>query len=515
MYTRKKTRSSSSTGIDRNPAAKVSNTNSSSTRNPSLEQGYASKRSASLSGVTTDLRRTSLESKPSSTISTGVFKSAPPRPALGRPRDSRVRPKFDLRLNEPPPHSSMMEPDQPSPSASFKREATTPPFACETVPCKNPACHPGSSDFQAPVNDFFLQKSWIKGPSDPSGTVVSLSDRPSLCMSVHGSELAVGSSDHAIYTIDVGTCGLTRIMHGKSYGHTEWVTCLDHLPDGRIVSGGMDNKLCLWDKRGVRSRDLKGHTASVSGVKAGVFNQGSLAVSASYDRTLILWDLGGPSGREVAKLAGHKAPVMEFAGTPRGRLVSGCRDGTVILWDVDGRSPVLQCKNAHKGHVTALKAVEEEAGDVFLSGGQDGLLQVWDFRCRQPVHTACLHRSAKGVGALTCIAVAKNTTCGCPLVTTAGADRVLKVLDVRASFNAVFTLEDHRDFIYSLYMNGSLAWSGGGDGSLLVHDVERGKCLYGLGAIKNGAVRGISLAGDAQEKLVVTGDDGNVMLYSL
>ena len=40
-------------------------------------------------------------------------------------------------------------------------------------------------------------------------------------------------------------------MYGKKSGHTDWVSGVTHLADGRVASVGMDSKLCLWsaDKR--------------------------------------------------------------------------------------------------------------------------------------------------------------------------------------------------------------------------------------------------------------------------
>ena len=78
-----------------------------------------------------------------------------------------------------------------------------------------------------------------------------MSDRPLLCMSVNPStgEAAIGGSDHGVYTIDAYSGRMTRNLHTARYGHGEWVTCVAHVgPHGGIVSGGMDSKLCLWDR---------------------------------------------------------------------------------------------------------------------------------------------------------------------------------------------------------------------------------------------------------------------------
>ena len=60
--------------------------------------------------------------------------------------------------------------------------------------------------------------------------------------------------------------------------------------------------------RGVRCRDLLGHTASVSAVAA---VSPSRAVSASYDKSIRCWAVA--TGKEMAALHGHKAPVLHIA----------------------------------------------------------------------------------------------------------------------------------------------------------------------------------------------------------
>jgi hypothetical protein len=75
-------------------------------------------------------------------------------------------------------------------------------------------------------------------------------------------------------------------------GHSLWVHSVAFSPDGkRIVSGGGDNTLRLWDGETGKSigEPLKGHSSSVSSVA--VSADGKRIVSGSYDNTLRLWDV--------------------------------------------------------------------------------------------------------------------------------------------------------------------------------------------------------------------------------
>jgi hypothetical protein len=110
-------------------------------------------------------------------------------------------------------------------------------------------------------------------PSDESGRLIDLSDRPLLCISSNlRNEVIIGSSDHALYAIDVNhsTRGPIK-MYSKSAGHTDWITGVAHLPDGRVISSSMDGKLCLWDTNRRNCVDLFGHQGSITKV-----NQSSL-----------------------------------------------------------------------------------------------------------------------------------------------------------------------------------------------------------------------------------------------
>lgn len=174
--------------------------------------------------------------------------------------------------------------------------------------------------------------SWPSGPLEPAGRVGRISERNLLCMSVLGDVAVVGSADHGLSEVPLRGAGplrAKRTLYTKQYGHAEWVTDVAHLPDGRVLSAGMDAKLCLWETGAPRCRDLAGHTGSISRVL--VSADGSAAISAAYDKTVRVWSM--ETARECATLRAHRAPVMHLAWAG-GLLGSADRDGAIVGWDL-------------------------------------------------------------------------------------------------------------------------------------------------------------------------------------
>ena len=70
-------------------------------------------------------------------------------------------------------------------------------------------------------------------------------------MASYGDRVATGSADHGLREYNVATGKHIRELFGKKDGHTDWVAAVDYTSDGRVLSGGMDKKLCLWDAKSV------------------------------------------------------------------------------------------------------------------------------------------------------------------------------------------------------------------------------------------------------------------------
>ncbi|EFJ44249.1 hypothetical protein VOLCADRAFT_118805 [Volvox carteri f. nagariensis] len=296
-----------------------------------------------------------------------------------------------------------------------------------------------------------------------------------------------------------------------------WVTCVSYASQGRIVSGGMDSKLWVWPAVGNKGMVAEAHFGPISQVKYD--KSTDLVLSASYDKTIRLWELGARP-HEAGCLQGHEAPVLEMQVSADGRIVSGDRSGHVLLWDMSSGGVSWRMKNVHQGHVTSLAWFEEggggggggasapgEGGGCFVTGGQDGVVRVWDPRAKANVAKVQLHVNEQGHGAVGDIIAGGPAVSG--LVVTAGADGTCRVLDPRLGF-ALSATARLTNFPYSMTAAGGTAVVGCGDGSIHFIDVQSGRTLYALGA-NRAAVRCMEASYD---KLVCSGDDGKAIVYN-
>lgn len=89
-----------------------------------------------------------------------------------------------------------------------------------------------TNNAQLSPSDMFLNP-----PTDPAGQRVDVSDRLLICSSSNmRNEVVVGGSDHALYSINVNDPTSRPVtMYNKSNGHSDWVTTVTHLADGKVA----------------------------------------------------------------------------------------------------------------------------------------------------------------------------------------------------------------------------------------------------------------------------------------
>jgi WD40 repeat protein len=197
--------------------------------------------------------------------------------------------------------------------------------------------------------------------------------------------LASGSKDIRLW--DVTTGGETACLK-RLCGEPTTALCV--LPDGRLASasgsfGSQDNKISLWETKTsvlrnlfrvvmrrsipyVEHESLEGHSNRVTALC--LLPDGRLA-SGSWDKTIRLWDV--KTGIETARLEGHSYGITALCSLTDGRLASGSSDHTIRLWDVKTGVETARLKGDHA--LTALCLLRDGR---LVSGYWDRTIRVWD-----------------------------------------------------------------------------------------------------------------------------------------
>jgi hypothetical protein len=156
-------------------------------------------------------------------------------------------------------------------------------------------------------------------------------------------------------------------------GHNIWVNSASSLPDGRVVTGGFDRRVLVWDpsRPGTTPTELGQHDGEVHAI---VTLADGRVITGGFDRRVLLWDPSRP-GAAPAELGHHNGWVWSIAALANGRVVTGGDDWRVLVWDPSRPGAAPAELGHHNGRVWSIAGLAD--GRV-VTGGADRRVLVWD-----------------------------------------------------------------------------------------------------------------------------------------
>ncbi len=202
-----------------------------------------------------------------------------------------------------------------------------------------------------------------------------------------------------------GPLQLTLWRTGQAYA-------LAVAPDGRVVSGGADGTVRVWDLDGGEEKcRLQGDSGPVNAVAVG---SDGWVVSGNADGTVRVWN--PKTGRELSRLEGDGGSVHVVAVAPGSRVVFGTANGTMGVLDLVGDEGVRLLD----GDVGSVHALAVAPNGKVVYGGEDGTVRVCDLETgRDP------RRLEGHSGLLGALAVAPDGR-----VVSGGTDGTVRVWDL-------------------------------------------------------------------------------------
>jgi WD40 repeat protein len=139
----------------------------------------------------------------------------------------------------------------------------------------------------------------------------------------------------------------------------------------RIVAGGADGTVYIWDGSGSRSLfALRAHRSDIW--RLALHSDDRHVVTASSDATLRVLDVR--QGNLVVRLRGHRREVLSVV--VRGsRAISGSSDHALISWDLTRGQPLYRLE----GHGDVIDEVDlDRSGRFAISVSRDATVRLWN-----------------------------------------------------------------------------------------------------------------------------------------
>jgi WD40 repeat protein len=137
-----------------------------------------------------------------------------------------------------------------------------------------------------------------------------------------------GSSDHNIYALNNSFREVEKLE-----GHRNTVFAICQIDKDRLVSGGRDARLCVWDLNGLKMLDsIDAHNLHIHALAMN--ESAGILASGSMDKAIRLWATPEMELQKVLdkKYDGHNSSVNSLLWMDEHTLISASDDRSMIAW---------------------------------------------------------------------------------------------------------------------------------------------------------------------------------------
>lgn len=232
--------------------------------------------------------------------------------------------------------------------------------------------------------------------------------------------------------------------------HKNFVSSVCVLDGGDwICTGSNDSTICVYASGNIEPFTiLKGHTATVSALAAGIDN--GILLSGSWDKTARIWSVAGFGDSPSIVLQGHEAAVWAITALKSGKFVTGSADKSIIYWSSTGEKLKVL-----KGHKDCVRGLLSLPNDALISTGNDAIIKFWneDGECVRELsgHTNYIY------------SIAFNKALGDEVFVTGGEDSTLRMWNAEGELGGAITLPAQSVWAVACCSNGDVV-TGTSDG---------------------------------------------------
>ncbi|XP_076756807.1 cilia- and flagella-associated protein 52 [Xylocopa sonorina] len=161
--------------------------------------------------------------------------------------------------------------------------------------------------------------------------------------------------------------------------------------DCRIISGGCDGQIRIWDaKSEIRHllQVLKEHRGPITSLRVSPDNKSLL--SSSIDGTCILWDLRNFMRKFMLR---GNTMYMATCFIPSGVQILTCgTDRKIAYWETLDGSLVREIEGSITGTLNTISVNHD--GQYFLTGSDDTIVKLWEYRTANTIRLGLAHAAA-------------------------------------------------------------------------------------------------------------------------